>query len=123
MGYKMNTYTLHIDEADTEINLDIGTYRIDILGGWGVRLNGFGIVLTNRETDVTVTVTKTNLKIQSIKDGHRAIRVFLFAIFKAGTYKLHFSNINALEIKRSRLKAFSTFRKRVSRSQIQIKIY
>ncbi|MFT6112314.1 MAG: hypothetical protein ACJAXV_001102 [Bacteroidia bacterium] len=92
---------IHTEKVAT---LKEGKYHINIVGGWGITLNGFSMELENLAS-FTITIPRRSFwPVQSFWKGSRAKRVFSFEITESGEYRLTFKNSDKLEVRHSNLR-------------------
>lgn len=89
---------------DQDIFLEEGRYRVNIIGGWGVKLNGFSIELEHLDRALLVIASRSFWPVQSFWKGRRAKRVFTFEIKEKGNYEFRFINSNNLLVRHSNLR-------------------
>jgi len=83
---------INIHTKDAAVQLEAGTYRIYMLGGFGVKLGHFTIVLKNQESGTLVDVQKAFWPVQAYGNGKRAKRIFIAEAPAAGVYQVIFNN-------------------------------
>ncbi|MEM6719533.1 MAG: hypothetical protein AAF611_09475 [Bacteroidota bacterium] len=93
----------NIHKRDQEVYLTVGIYGIRVLGGWGVRIHDFSIMLKKKGADIIVEPKKTILRIQSFEFNKRAKKIMVLDVPKSGKYHIEFKNPKSLEVRRSNL--------------------
>lgn len=99
------TKLINIHTEDERLDLDARTYWINVLGGWGVNVGDFSILLTNIETREQVKCRRAFWAFQfySFEFDERAKVLFTIRIPTPGTYRIEFKNANNLKVKHSNL--------------------
>jgi hypothetical protein len=116
-------HIINIHDSGHEIDLEIGKYKIDVLGGWGVKLGQFSISLKHNRTGQTINCEKSFWPIQSIVFGKRAKRIFIAHIVDSGTYKIQFEHPTTLEIKETNLFFGGLFQQPLTNDKISVYIH
>ena len=65
-------HVINIHDSGHEIDLEVGEYKIDVLGGWGVKRGQFSISLKHNKTGKVVICKRSFWPIQSFAFGKRA---------------------------------------------------
>lgn len=104
------------------LQLSAGVCKVDILGGWGVRLVDFNIILTSLETNKQIKVKHPFLRLQSWEYSQRAKRIFTIDIIKPGEFKLEFEKSEQVEVKKSNLFLLSLITKKLPNEELEISI-
>ena len=99
-----------------------GKYKIDILGGWGVSLRGFSILLKNTQTDKLVKCKKAFWPLQSYAFKKKSRRIFTLEISESGTYAIEFENPDDIQLKKTNLFFCSGFQDTIPNSDISVYI-
>jgi len=115
--------TININSIGEQIDLEVGKYRIDILGGWGVKLGEFSISIKDIETQDVIKCERTFLPIQSFVFGKRAKRIFIIDVPKSARYEVMFENSKSIKVKRSNLPISSMFTNPLSNEELEIYFY
>ena len=114
---------INIRDNGHEIDLEIGKYKIDVLGGWGVKLGQFSISFKHSVTGQIVNCERSFWPVQSLAFGKRAKRVFVVHIDEPGTYKIDFEEPDTLEIKETNLFFSGFFKEALPNDKISIYIH
>jgi hypothetical protein len=114
---------INIHDRDQEIDLEIGKYKIDVLGGWGVKLGQFSILLKHGRSGQTVNCERSFWPVQSFAFDKRARRIFIANIVEAGTYKVEFGKPETLKIKHTSLFFSGLFQAPIPNDKISIHIH
>ena len=93
----------NIHKKNQEVYLTTGIYGIRVLGGWGVRVNDFSILLKKKKSDIVIEPKKTNWRVQSYEFRKRAKKIMVLDVPKSGNYSIEFLNPENLEVRRSGL--------------------
>jgi hypothetical protein len=114
---------INIHNNGHEIDLKAGKYKIDVLGGWGVKLGQFSISFKNSVTGQIVDCERSFWPVQSFAFGKRAKRILTTRIVKSGTYKIEFWNPGTLEVKETNLFFSGLFQEPMPNGKISIYIH
>lgn len=95
---------ININSQNEEINLEAGTYRIFLLGGFGISLNNFSISLINIKSKEIIESKKAFWRVQTYVNGKRAKKINIININNSGQYKIVFNNPKSLKVKKSNLR-------------------
>ncbi len=95
---------ININSQNEEINLEAGTYKIFLLGGFGITLNNFSISLINNKTNEKIESKKAFWPVQTYVNGKRAKKILTLNINNSGQYKIVFNNPQSIKVKKSNLK-------------------
>ncbi len=114
---------ININSIGEQIDLKAGKYRIDILGGWGVKLGDFFILIKNIETQDVIKCKRTFLPVQSFVFRKRAKRIFIINVPKSARYEVVFKNQESLKVKRSNLPISSMFANPLPNKELEIYFY
>jgi hypothetical protein len=114
---------INIHDSGHEIDLKIGKYRIDVLGGWGVKLGKFSISLKHKLTGQMVNCERSFWPVLSFAFGRRSKHIFVAHIAEPGTYKIEFKHSTTLEIKGTNLFFTGLFQKPLPNDKISIYIH
>ena len=98
-------------------------YKIDIVGGWGIRLKEFSVSLKNINTGLILYPQRSFWPIQSYKKGIRSKRIFTIDVLDSGEYEVKFKGLDSLIVKSSNLLFLSLLQKPLSIDQISICVY
>jgi hypothetical protein len=118
MGQVINIYN-----NGQEIDLEIGEYKIDVLGGWGVELGQFSILFKHEQSGQTIRCKRSLLPIQTLAFDRRAKRIFSVDILERGTYKIDFENPETLQVKETNLFFTGLFQRAIPNDKISIFIH
>lgn len=120
----MTDSVIGFNDINNQIDLGIGVFKIDIVGGWKIELNDFYLTLENLKSKEIITPNKIPFwRIQSYIRGKRAKRVFTFQNTKHATYKVNFYNVDSLKVKKSNLIISSLFSSYLSNKDLSLHIY
>lgn len=119
----MASHVINIHATGHEINLTSGKHKIDVLGGWGVKLRQFSISLTNIRTGQRVDCKRSFWPAQSFAFGKRTRRIFTFHISESDTYRIEFTHPMTIEVKESSLFITSLFQKPLPNEHLTIYIH
>jgi hypothetical protein len=114
------SFRLAIHSKGESVELACGKYKIDILGGWGVRLGDFSMSFTHRGSQQVVNCEKTPWRVQSFVSQIRAKRIFVVNIDNPGTYEVEFLNPGSLQVRPSGLFIISCFQKPIPNELIEV---
>jgi len=114
--------TIKIHRKEQTINLDAKTYKIDLLGGWGVKMGEFSISIENVETNEVIYARRTKWPVQSYKKGKRSKIILSFDVPINGEYRRIFHNPETLIVKKSNLLITSFFKHPIEIQNIEIYI-
>lgn len=95
---------ININSKNQEINLEVGTYKIFLLGGFGITLNNFSISLISIKTNEKIESKKAFWPVQTYVNGKRAKKILTININNSGQYKVVFNNPESIIVKKSNLK-------------------
>lgn len=95
---------ININSKNQEINLEVGTYKIFLLGGFGITLNNFSISLISIKTNEKIESKKAFWPVQTYVNGKRAKKMLTININNSGQYKVVFNNPESIIVKKSNLK-------------------
>jgi hypothetical protein len=95
---------ININSKNQEINLEVGTYKIFLLGGFGITLNNFSISLISIKTNEKIESKKAIWPVQTYVNGKRAKKILTININHSGQYKIVFNNPESIIVKKSNLK-------------------
>ena len=116
-------HVINIRNSGQEVDLEIGKYKIDVLGGWGVNLGQFSISFIHKKSGQIINCKRSSLQIQTLEFGKRAKRIFSVEIVERGTYKIEFENAEALQVKETNLFFIGLFQSPISNDRISILIH
>jgi hypothetical protein len=116
-------YVINIHDSGHEIDLGSGKYKIDVLGGWGVKLGQFSISFKHKATGQIIDCERSFWPIQSFAFKKRARRIFVAQIVEPGTYKIEFGQPETLEIKETNLFFSGLFQEPLANDKISIYIH
>lgn len=74
---------ININDKNAETNLFAGKYRIYIIGGWGVKIEDFKVLLKNMETDEIIESRKSFFPVQTYAFGKRAKRILVIDVINS----------------------------------------
>lgn len=100
--------------------LDKRKYKIDVLGGYGVKLNDFGISIQHTETNQIIQAIETKWPVQSRAYKKRSKRILTIDVKEKGRYSVLFHNSESLQVKKSNLLISSMFMKPIDNNKIEI---
>jgi hypothetical protein len=95
---------ININSKNQEINLEVGTYKIFLLGGFGITLNNFSISLINNKTNEKIESKEAFWPVQTFVNGKRAKKILTININNSGQFKIAFNNPESIKVKKSNLK-------------------
>lgn len=115
---------ININTIGEQISLSKGQYTIDIIGGWGIKLNDFSIQFQNIKTEEFCTATRSSWPIQSYWHERRCKRISNIYINEEGLYEVVFSNTDSLVVRHSPLRTLMhrLFASPVSNEHIEVRI-
>jgi len=116
-------HIISIHNSGQEISLEIGKYKIDVLGGWGVELGQFSISFRNNHSGRIINCKRSFWPVQSFAFNKRAKRVFIANIVEQGTYKVEFKNSRTLKVKKTNLFVAGLFQEPIPNEEISVYIY
>lgn len=96
-------HVINIHGSGQEIHLKARTYKIDVLGGWGVQLGQFSIALKNVYSEQVVNCERSFWPVRSFAFDKRAKRIFSVDIPDDGDYVVEFRNAETLKVNESGL--------------------
>jgi hypothetical protein len=114
---------LNIYSQGKQLELDAGKYKIDVLGGWGVKLGEFSIAFKHDQSQHVVECQKAFWPVQTYKFGRKARRIFIAEIPEAGFYTVEFKNPETIKLKDSNLFFSSFFENTVPPDKISVCIH
>ena len=114
---------VNIHNNEHEIDFEAGKYKIDVLGGWGVKLGEFSISFKHTLTGQTVYCDRSRWPVQSFAFGKRARRIFVAHIAEPGIYKVEFEQPETLEIKETNLFFSGFFQEPIPNDKISVYIH
>jgi hypothetical protein len=103
-------HIISIHSSGQEILLENGRYKIDLLGGWGVRLGTFAISFVYTESGETIHCKRAFWPVQFFAFKRKAKRIFVVDVPQTGAYKIEFTNPKSLQVKDTNL-FFTSFLK------------
>jgi len=116
-------HVINIHHNGQEIHLEKGKFKIDILGGWGVKLRQFSISFRNSRSGLVINCKRSFWPIQSLAFRKKAKRVFSVDVPENGTYTVEFMNAITLEVKETNLLIGGLFQEPVPNENISIYIH
>ena len=116
------TNPINIHNHGGRVNLKPGKYRIDVLGGWGVKLGNFSIALRHNETQQIINAKRAFWPGQSFAFNKRAKKIFVINIPSAGVYVVEFKNPESIKVNRSNLFISSLFEEPIPNENLEIYI-
>ena len=116
-------HVINIHDRGREIDFEIGKYKIDVIGGWGVKLGQFSISFTHRLTGQMVDCERSFWPVQSFAFGKRAKRIFVAHIAEPGTYEIEFRHPTTLSIKKTNLFFTGLFQEPLPNDKITVYIH
>jgi hypothetical protein len=96
-------HVINIHNSGQEIDFEIGKYKIDVLGGWGVELGQFSISFRHKQSGQTINCKRTFWPVQTLAFNKRARRILSVDIVERGTYKIEFTNAETLQVNETNL--------------------
>jgi hypothetical protein len=114
---------VNIHTSDTQLQLDAGKYKIDILGGWGIDLGDFSITLKHIESQKVFVCKHVFWPIQSYAFGKKAKRVFSLKLTESGVFTVEFLNPESLVVKESNLLITSRLMQPIDNQKIEAYIH
>jgi hypothetical protein len=114
------SFRLAIHSRGESVELARGKYKIDVLGGWGVRLGDFSMSFRHGGSQQVVNCEKTSWRVQSFVSHIPAKRIFVVNIDNPGIYTVEFSNPGSLQVRPSGLFIVSCFQKPISNELIEV---
>lgn len=114
---------ISIHDREHEIDLKIGKYKIDVVGGWGVKLGQFSISFKHKLTGQVVNCERPFWPVQSFAFGRRTKRIFIAHITNPGTYVIEFKHPDTLIIKEANLFFAGFFQQPLPNERISIYIH
>ena len=114
---------INIHDNGLEIDFRPGKYKIDVLGGWGVKLGQFSISLKHTLTGQMVDCERSFWPVQSFAFGKRAKRIFVVSIAEPGTYEIEFRHPRTILIKETNLFFTGLFQESLPKDKISIYIH
>jgi hypothetical protein len=114
---------INIHNDGHEIDLEVGKYKIDILGGWRIKLGQFSISLKHNVTGQIVDCERSFWPAQSLAFGKRAKRIFVVHVVEPGTYTIEFKQPKTIEVKETNLFFSGLFQEPLSNDKISIYIH
>lgn len=94
---------INIHDNSQQIYLSVGIYSVKVIGGWGVKVNDFSILLKKVENDITIKSESTIWRYQSYAFNQRAKRILVLDVYQSGNYIVEFKNPKSLQVRRSSL--------------------
>jgi hypothetical protein len=116
-------HIIKIHKRGQEIDLEIRKYKIDVLGGWGVKLGQFSILFRHEQSGQTINPKRSFWPIQTYAFDNRAKRIFLVDIVQPGTYTVEFKNAETLQVKETNLFFPGLFEDPIPNDKISIFIH
>jgi hypothetical protein len=114
---------MNIHSSGQEINLEIGKYKIDVLGGWGVQPGQFSISFIHVHSGEIINCKRPLWPVQSFAFDRRVKRIFITSILEAGIYRIEFLNPETLKVKHTNLFFSSFFESPMPNEEISVHIY
>ena len=111
---------INIHNSGTIIELPVGIYKVNVLGGWGVTVGKFSFTLTNLSNGKTIKPKGTIWRLQYYSFNKRAKKIFSLDIPERAEYRIDFENKKNLEVSRSNLFLFQMLEKDVPNENIEI---
>ena len=116
-------HIIKIHNSGQEIDLEIGKYNIDVLGGWGVQLGQFSVSFRHKQSGQTIACKRSLWPVQTLSFDRRAKRVFRVDIVEKGIYKVEFANAETLQVKETNLFFTALFQDPIPNNKISIFIH
>lgn len=114
---------INIHREGEQVNLIKGRNKIDILGGWGIKLGNFWISFRHVQTQEMIQCKKAFWPVQFYAFGKRSKRIFIVDAPKAGSYIIEFRNSKDLQVKPSSLFVRSLFEEPIPNKSIAVYIH
>jgi len=114
--------TISIHSSGTTIELESGKHHINLIGCFGIELNGFSVALKNTRTLKKTTARKAFWPIQSFWKGERSKRILSIEVPSKGIYEVLFHNSDQLVVRRGNLISDRLFTNPLDTSHLKIKI-
>ncbi|AXT20493.1 hypothetical protein D7030_05050 [Flavobacteriaceae bacterium AU392] len=114
------TVPINIHNSGAKIYLSAGIYNVNVLGGWGVEVNGFSFSLKKVESDLIIKPRNTKWRVQSYAFKMRAKRILILDISEQGEYIIEFKNPKNLRVRRSNLFITQFFEDLLSNENLEI---
>lgn len=118
--YLLTRDPISIYDSGKTIRLQVGVYKVKVLGGWGVTLGEFIFSLKNQADFTLVHPKIANFRFQSYELGRRAKKIMVLDIQKPGKYTIEFKNQQSLMVRRSNLVLMRLFEKEVPNKDLKI---
>ncbi|WP_445710060.1 hypothetical protein [Flavobacterium sp.] len=111
---------ISILQNEVELFFKARRYRVYVLGGFGVEIGDFSIVLKNKETNQQIACKKASWPVQTYEFNKRAKRVFIIDVPKEGNYEVVFLNPYSLKVKHNNLPISSFFSYPIETTKIEV---
>jgi hypothetical protein len=116
-------YVVNLHGEGQVMLLEAKRYTVDVLGGWGVKLQDFSLRFKNIDNGEVVVCRKATWPVQRYRFNKRSKRTLAFEIRNAGSYLIEIENPASLNVKYSNLFFRSMFESPVPNSKIQLYIH
>ncbi|RNC88526.1 MAG: hypothetical protein ED555_12870 [Allomuricauda sp.] len=120
LRYAETRFPINIYDSGKAIELQVGIYRVKVLGGWDVSVGEFAIEFKNRSNGKIITPKITNWRIQSYEFGERAKKIMTLDISERGVYLIEFKNQTDLRVRRSNLFFMRLFEQELPNEKLEI---
>ena len=114
------TQPINIHNSGTIIELLVGIYKVNVLGGWGVTVGNFSFTLTNLDNGKIIKPKGTIWRLQYYSFNKRAKKIFSLDIPERAKYHIDFINQKNLKVSRSSLFLFQILEKDIPNETIEI---
>lgn len=112
---------INIHSVGETVNLKTGSCKIDIIGGWGVHLGSFSIILENTRDGKIIKCKRVLLGIQSWNYyNKRSKRIFKADILNSSQYVVQFFNSEEVVVRPSNLILLSLIQKPLKNESLEI---
>ncbi|MBV7270333.1 hypothetical protein [Winogradskyella luteola] len=113
---------INIHNSGVIVELPVGIYKVNVLGGWGVTVGDFSFKLTSLSNGKIIRPKGTIWRVQYYSNCSRSKKIFSLDIPKRDRYKIDFINQKSLKVKRSNLFIFQLIEKPIPNKNIEIVI-
>jgi hypothetical protein len=116
-------HVINIHNRGHHIDFEIGKYKIDVLGGWGVELGQFSMSLKHSQSGQTVNCEQSFWPMQYYVFEKRAKRIFIAKIKQPGIYKVEFINPETIKVRPTNLFFVGHFQEPIPNEEVSIFIH
>ena len=113
-------YPISIHSNDQKQYLSVGIYSVKVLGGWGVKVNDFSVILKKDESNLVIKAEETIWRYQSYAFKQRAKRILILDIYESGNYTIEFVNAESLKVKPSSMFIHRFLEKEIPNENLRI---